>query len=53
MMIISLDGHTLTPAEVMRVATGNAHVSVSTDAIPRMEHSRSVVERILLNDETG
>ena len=52
MMMISLDGHTLTPAEVMRVATGNAHVSVSTDAIPRIEAARSVVERILANDET-
>jgi histidine ammonia-lyase len=52
MMMISLDGHTLNPAEVMRVATGNAHVSVSTDAIPRIEAARSVVERILANDET-
>jgi histidine ammonia-lyase len=50
--MISLDGHTLTPAEVMRVATGNAQVSVSTDAIPRIEAARSVVERILTNDET-
>jgi len=52
MTLISLDGHTLTAAEVMRVATGNALVSVSTDAIPRIEAARAVVERILSNNET-
>ena len=52
MTMISLDGHTLTAAEVMRVATGNAQVSVSPDAMPRIEAARSVVERILANDET-
>jgi histidine ammonia-lyase len=50
--MISLDGHTLTAAEVMRVATGNAQVSISPDAMPRIEAARSVVERILANDET-
>jgi len=52
MTIISLDGHTLTAAEVMRIAHGGAQVSVSLDAIPRIEAARSVVERILSNDET-
>ena len=52
MTMISLDGHTLTAAEVMRVATGNAQVSISPDAMPRIEAARSVVERILANDET-
>ena len=52
MTMISLDGHTLTAAEVMRVATGKAQVSVSTDAIPRIAAARSVVERILANEET-
>jgi len=52
MTMISLDGHTLTAAEVMRVATGNAQVSVSPDAMPRIVAARSVVERILANDET-
>jgi histidine ammonia-lyase len=50
--MISLDGHTLTAAEVMRVATGKAQVSISPDAMPRIEAARSVVERILANDET-
>jgi len=52
MTMISLDGHTLTAAEVMRVATGKAKVCVSTDAIPRIEAARSVVERILSDGET-
>jgi len=52
MTIVSLDGHTLTAAEVMRVATGKAQVTVSKDALPRIEAARSVVERILSNDET-
>ena len=52
MTIISLDGHTLTTAEVMRIATGNAQVSISKDATPRIEAARSVVERILSNEET-
>ena len=52
MTIVSLDGHTLTAAEVMRVANGQAQVAVSKDALPRSEASRSVVERILSNDET-
>ena len=52
MTMISLDGHTLTAAEVMRVATGKAQVSISPDAMPRIEAARSVVERILANDET-
>ena len=52
MTMISLDGHTLTTAEVMRVATGKAQVSISPDAMPRIEAARSVVERILANDET-
>ena len=52
MTLISLDGQTLTAAEVMRVASGNAQVSVSSDAIPRIEAARAVVERILSNNET-
>lgn len=52
MITISLDGHTLTPSEVMHIATGNAKVEVSTDAMARVLSARSVVERILTNDET-
>lgn len=52
MTTISLDGHTLTPSEVMRIATGDAVVEVSKDALARVESARSVVERILSNDET-
>jgi len=50
--MISLDGHTLTAAEVMRVATGDAQVCISSDAAPRIEAARSVVDRILSNEET-
>ena len=49
---IALDGHTLTSAEVLRIASGEAKVSLSTNAIPRVHAARSVVERILSNDET-
>jgi histidine ammonia-lyase len=52
MTTISLDGHTLTPSEVMRIATGDAVVEVSKDALARVESARSVVKRILSNDET-
>lgn len=52
MTTISLDGHTLTPSEVMRIATGDAVVEVSKDALARVVSARSVVERILSNDET-
>ena len=52
MTTISLDGHTLTPSEVMRIATGDAVVEVSKDALARVESARSVVERILSNDDT-
>lgn len=52
MQEIALDGHTLTSSEVLRIATGNAKVSLSSNAIPRVHAARSVVERILSNDET-
>ena len=52
MTTISLDGHTLTSAEVHRIAFGNAEVALSSDAHPRVDAARSVVERILANDET-
>ena len=51
-MTISLDGHTLTPSEVMRIATGDAVVEVSKDALARVESARSVVERILSSEAT-
>ena len=49
---ISLDGHTLTASEVMLIARKKATVSVSSDALERVHSARSVVERILANDET-
>ncbi len=49
---IALDGHTLTAAEVLRIANGRAKVSLSSNALPRVQAARSVVERILSNDET-
>ena len=33
---IALDGYTLTSAEVLRIASGEAKVSLSTNAIPRV-----------------
>ena len=52
MNLITLDGHTLTPAEVMRISTGHAQVTVSPDAMIRVHASRAVVERILSEGET-
>ncbi len=52
MMDIALDGHTLTSSEVLRIASGDATVSVSSNALPRVNAARSVVDRILSNDET-
>lgn len=51
-MDIALDGHTLTSSEVLRIASGGATVSLSSNALPRVNAARSVVERILENDET-
>ena len=51
-MDIALDGHTLTSSEVLRIASGDATVSLSSNALPRVNAARSVVERILSNDET-
>ena len=49
---ISLDGFTLTSSEVLRIAQGKASVSISSDALVRVQSARSVVERILAEDET-
>ena len=49
---ISLDGFTLTSAEVSRIAQGKVTVSISSDALVRVQSARSVVERILAEDET-
>ena len=51
-MDIALDGHTLTSSEVLRIASGDATVSLSSNALPRVNAARSVVDRILSNDET-
>ncbi len=52
MTVIALDGYTLTSSEVIRIATGDARVALSNNAMPRVHAARSVVERILANDET-
>lgn len=49
---VTLDGHTLTSSEVGRIASGDATVSVSKDAMIRIRSSRDVVERILSEGET-
>ncbi len=49
---IALDGNTLTSAEVLRIASGGATVTLSSNALPKVQAARSVVERILSNDET-
>ena len=49
---VQFDGSTLSPAEVERIATSNADVSISTDAWHKVETARSVVDGILERGET-
>jgi len=50
--VIRLDGRTLTPEAVERVAYGGEKVTLAPEAIARMNRSRRVVERILSKGET-
>ena len=49
---VQLDGATLTPAEVERVATNHADVSISDAAWQRVNIARDVVDGILARGET-
>ena len=49
---VQFDGSTLSPAEVERIATNNADVSISTDAWHKVETARSVVDGIIERGET-
>ena len=49
---ISLDGFTLTSSEVSLISLGKTTVSISPDALIRVKSARSVVERILSENET-
>ena len=49
---VEFDGSTLSPAEVERIATNNADVSISTDAWHKVEIARAVVDGILERGET-
>ena len=49
---VQLDGTTLTPAEVERIATNHADVSISEAAWQRVNIARNVVEGILERGET-
>ena len=51
MVVINLDGNTLTPTEIVLVSRG-AEVQVATDAWPKVEAARNVVEGILKRGET-
>ena len=48
---VFLDGNTLSTAEVMAIASGNAKLEVSEDAWSRIVMSRNVVEDILQSDD--
>ena len=48
---VFLDGNTLSTAEVMAIAYGNAKLEVSEDAWSRIVRSRNVVEDILQSEE--
>jgi histidine ammonia-lyase len=49
---VNLDGSTLSPAEVERIATNNADVKISDDAWGKVEIARNVVDGILERGET-
>ena len=49
---VNLDGSTLSPAEVERIATNNADVSISEDAWVNVQIARNVVDGILARGET-
>ena len=51
MRTITLDGTTLTSSEVVEVASKNALVSIAEESMIRVRNSRSVVERILNENE--
>ena len=51
MTVINLDGNTLSPTEIVLVSRGAA-VEVATDAWPKVEAARNVVEGILERGET-
>ena len=48
---VSVDGNTLSPAEVMAIATGTAKLEITQDSWDRIINSRKVVENILQSDE--
>lgn len=49
---VHLDGTTLTPAEVERIATNHADVQISEDAWQKVKTARNVVDGILERGET-
>ena len=48
---VFLDGNTLSPAEVMAIATGSAKLEITQDSWDRIINSRKVVESILKSGE--
>ena len=50
---LKLDGRSLSLAEIVVVAVDGGTVSISRDAYPRIEASRSVVEELLARGETA
>ncbi len=49
--VVSLDGNTISPAEVMAVVMGDAGLELTDDAWARIINSRKVVDKILSSDE--
>ena len=49
--IITLDGTTLTSSEVVEIATNNSLVKVAEESMIRVRNARSVVDRILEENE--
>ncbi|MEC8541321.1 MAG: histidine ammonia-lyase [Candidatus Thermoplasmatota archaeon] len=49
--LVSLDGNTISPSEVMAIASGKARVELTEDAWSRIIRSRKVIDNILSSEE--
>ena len=45
--LVSLDGNTISPSEVMAIVSGKARVELAEDAWSRIIQSRKVIDNIL------
>ena len=49
--LVSLDGNTISPSEVMAIVSGKARVELAEDAWSRIIQSRKIIDNILSSEE--